>query len=129
MIRAQLLARSIVLLLCLAFLAMRAGGAHLHLCFDGNGEPLASVHLTDDGLHHAGEGAQSAHHDVDVSLVAELFDKKFEGILPLSALFAAALALFTLPVLAVIVAPRTSVAPLEPLSAFRRLPPLRGPPV
>jgi len=110
--------------------ALHVGGReHLHLCFDGNGEPPATVHLSADGVHHAGEGANSVHHDVDVSLTSDALAKKFGSHEQHPALLAAAYLLFPPTADASVELPLARVAPIEPFPSFRRLPPLRAPPV
>ncbi|MGE0810146.1 MAG: hypothetical protein AB7N69_05965 [Immundisolibacter sp.] len=64
--------------LCLALLCARLGGAHLHLCLDGQEAPV-SVHASEPGHSDAHHG-DPAHSDQDVSLVGE-------AVTPLSKLF------------------------------------------
>mgnify|MGYP003624957420 FL=1 len=61
-------------------LVARLGGAHIHLCLDGE-KPAASLHLSDSGLHtdaHAGHGTSGehqAHSDADILLFDDLLGK------------------------------------------------------
>jgi hypothetical protein len=73
-------------LFCIALLAVRIGGAHLHLCFDGS-EPPISVHVGElsaqdehGGIHHA---------DKDLNLVDSGVAKVFVQVLAAPALIAA----------------------------------------
>ena len=113
--------------LCVAMLAGRVGGAHLHLCFDGE-ESAKALHWMDSGIHHPGEaGMVLPHQDADVAVIGELIAKsdKLAADLPL---FLVALLLPWLLLQAPRFSPplRTHLVPFAPL--FLR-PPLRGPPV
>jgi hypothetical protein len=116
-----------IVLLCVAVVALRIGGTHLHLCFDGS-EPPLSLHLADSGQHHAGGAATAPHTDQDVSIGSEALVKKTSAGLDFAALaFAFTLLLFFLPRVrsplpAFFVPPRLSPA------RARLRPPLRGPP-
>lgn len=81
-------------LLCIALLAVRIGGAHLHLCFDGS-EPPVAMHVGDVVEHGAHD--MGSHSDTDLNLVDNGIAKSLIkiGFMPL--LFAALL-LFILPV-------------------------------
>jgi len=112
------------LFLCLALLCPRLGGAHLHLCLDGQDAPV-SVHASEPGHGDAHHG-DPAHSDQDVSLVSD-------ALTPLSKLFADLPTL--LAVLALILAARAQRSPLRaaalavPVPQVRfHHPPLRGPP-
>ena len=117
----------LTVLVCVAVVALRIGGSHLHLCFDG-GEPPLSLHLADSGQHHGDEAATAPHSDQDVSIGSEALVKKSSAVLDLAALaFAFALLLFFLPRVrdplpAFFAPPRLSPA------RTRLRPPLRGPP-
>ena len=53
----------------------RMGGAHLHLCYDGN-EPPTSFHIFDDGIHHEVSDANLLiHQDADVALAGDFVSK------------------------------------------------------
>ena len=118
-------------LACLTLLFMQMGGAHLHLCFDGN-EPPASVHLT-DGDHHADHhGGHHAtgevHSDLDVPLANDVLTKPAKLSLDLPLL------LLTLLWLGVLGTIRQDERPRDPPQTFAtspqlHLPPLRGPPL
>lgn len=74
-------------LICAALLFARLGGAHVHLCLDGN-EPPASLHVTDSG-HHADHHDGRAHDDRDVWLVGDALTKPGKWGLDLPLLLAA----------------------------------------
>ncbi|MGH7292026.1 MAG: hypothetical protein ACREJT_12490 [Myxococcota bacterium] len=125
--------RTILLtLLCVAVFVVRAGGAHLHLCFDGQ-EPPASLHVLDIDIHEAGADANAdagmslPHEDLDVALAEQTLSKYKPALdLPLFLLAALALLLLAQPRRRAPVV-RTAVArALAPL--FLRPPP-RGPPL
>jgi hypothetical protein len=118
----------LVTLLCVAVVALRVGGLHLHLCMDGT-EPPVSFHVADSGVHHLDEAdAGEAHADRDMAIASDVVLKKPFGDVDLALLAAfCALLLFML-------ARRREVSPFPALparvcSARPRLrPPLRGPP-
>lgn len=117
----------LMVLLCIAILVVRVGGAHLHLCLDGQEAP-ASVHLADDGLHHdAADATDAGHHDVDLDLGNEDLLAKLTKIdLP-------GIALLVVVFLLLSAFHRTRADFPDPLlcGAGRRVhlrPPLRGPP-
>lgn len=56
-----------ILLLCTILLVVRLGGAHLHLCFDGQ-ETFASVHLADAGDRFEHTDAEPTHNDSNIDL-------------------------------------------------------------
>ncbi len=124
----------VFLVVCLAFLLMRVGGAHLHVCLDGSEAPSA-MHFADSGLHHteaepnghAGGHDEDAHHDdVEVNLASDLIAK-------LSSLDLPVIAGLLFVVLALLPWVRTP-APPTPVdtrisrSPLHLRPPLRGPP-
>lgn len=126
MLRNHRVQACLLALLCVAVLAGRVGGAHLHLCLDGN-EPPSDLHLFELGQHHdEGEPGQ-AHHDVDVVLVGDLIAKsKVQWQLPLALL--ATLVLFgLLRIPRGLRVPWVSRPFLPPPPLFLR-PPLCGPP-
>lgn len=113
-------------LLLVALLTVRIGGAHLHLCFDGN-EPPASLHLLDDGAHHEENTVSAPHNDVDLSVIDEALTKVGKASWDLPVLAIAATLLLALLVIPARIVPRHVVPPtLSPLYLLR--PPLRGPP-
>lgn len=120
--------RLVLILLVVALLGVRLGGAHVHLCFDGS-EPPASVHYEDDvGSHHGEPGAPGNPGDVDISLAGELILKASKPSLDLPVALLGALILW-LPIRVLAwrdPAPRRAPVPL-PLRL--RLPPARGPPL
>src|SRR5690242_12528275 len=86
-------------LLCLVLLAVRMGGAHLHLCFDGMEPPLA-VHAGDIVEHgdehasqHHDENANKQHADVDLNLVDNGIAKTIKQIAAMPILLAALIVL------------------------------------
>ena len=115
-----------LILLCVVLLVVRVGGAHLHLCFDGN-EPPVSFHPADDWDHHADAGVSTSHEDTDVALSAASIAKSGKQTLdlPLLAL---------LPLLMWLLLPTarqvffTNALRLQRTLAFHLRPPLRGPP-
>ena len=120
--------RLLVTALCLAVLAPRLAGAHLHLCFDGS-EPPLSYHVADSGIHHAdGHDSGESHSDRDMLVADDLLAKKSTHDLDAAALwFVYALLLFLL-------APARRIVPAADTPRLRSLfswlrPPLRGPPV
>jgi hypothetical protein len=127
MFRAHLHARLWIAILSIAILAMPMGGAHLHLCFDGN-EPAASVHAGDDGAHHDGTAA-AIHHDLDVQLAQTALGKKISDSSDGMAFIAAAFVVFGSPPAGSSVVPHGRADARIPVSAVRLLPPSRGPPV
>jgi hypothetical protein len=113
-------------LLCALLLSARAGGAHLHLCFDGS-EPPVSFHAFDIGMHHDEPQNADPHQDRDVGVLGQVLAKLLTLDLDLPpALVAAVIALFLVPAARIL--PR-STAPGAALDAAPFLrPPLRGPP-
>lgn len=113
-------------LLCVMLLVVRVGGAHLHLCFDG-GEPPASLHLMDNGVHHGAPGMDAQHQDADIAVAGEVLVKFAKLGLDLPVLLLAALLVWSL-----LQAPRQPAPgyrnPLSPSTASFLRPPLRGPP-
>ena len=124
-------------LICAAVLWARAGGAHLHLCFDGS-EPPASVHLSAgahhaDGHagfheHHGDHDAGEVHNDLDVPLADSPLAKPGKLVQDLPLFLLAAVALF-----AFLGSPRQrprfrEPPALLPWALLHLLPPLRGPP-
>lgn len=117
----------LAVLLCLALIMVRVGGAHLHLCFDGT-EPPASYHAFDDSVHHELPDVSVMHQDADVALSGVMYSKPGKSAGDLYVLlFAIALAWTLLR------RPRRLPSPRPPLltcSAPRLLRPyLRGPPL
>jgi hypothetical protein len=119
--------RLVVALVCVALVAMRIGGAHLHLCLDGS-EPPITLHMSDSGLHHTDEPAGITHSDQEVLIGADALVKKsfsdFE--LPLIA-FAFVLLLFMFARTRDLLPDFFAPPRLSPARAHLR-PPLRGPP-
>lgn len=120
--------RVLIAFVCVAMVALRVGGLHVHMCFDGS-EPPMSFHVEDSGVHHLDEiAAGDAHDDREMALASDLAVKKPYGDFDLSMLAA-----FCALLLFFIARPR-ELLPFSPLtvlvrSARTRLrPPLRGPP-
>lgn len=120
--------RFLIALLCVAMVALRVGGLHVHMCLDGS-EPPMSFHVADSGVHHVDEiAADASHEDRDLAIASDLVVKKPFGDFDLSLLAAIGVLLLFL-----IARPR-ELRPFSPLtvrvrSARTRLrPPLRGPP-
>ena len=125
--RSRSFVRLWVAIICIAVLAVPVN-AHLHLCFDGAEAP-SSLHLADDGIHHADDAAGPVHHDVDISLDDNVLAKKLDGPakLPMVAAFAWVLTLVPPRVAGTV--PYERVSRVIPDPDYRSLPPLRGPPV
>jgi hypothetical protein len=115
---------ALMLLVAVALLLARVGGAHLHLCFDGREAP-ATMHLEDAGLHHTTPGASQAHQDLDITAAGGLLSK-----LNLDLLGAVFAVFFFGPLLLVAckLIPAARLPYFSPLPHFLR-PPLRGPPL
>src|SRR5687768_10089613 len=64
--------RRIALVVLLAFIGVRMGDAHLHVCFDGQEAPL-TVHTADGAVHRDEHHQESENNDRDVELEAALF--------------------------------------------------------
>lgn len=120
--------RLFVIALCLAVLAPRIAGAHLHLCFDGS-EPPLSYHVADSGIHHADEhGAGDSHSDRDVRVGDNVLAKKS------SHEYGAAALWFVFALLLFLLAPARRISPSADPPRLRSVfhwlrPPLRGPPI
>lgn len=120
--------------LCIAVLAVPAGGAHWHLCLDGSQPPVAEDFTVDSdsalGSSHSTESVHVALHDVNVDLTGFALAKRLVGTasLPMLTTFAVVL-LIAAMILAPEGSPRDYVPPVASLSAFRFRPPLRAPPV
>lgn len=90
--------KSLFWALCIVLLVVRFGGAHWHLCYDGNEQPRA-LHIgeMDVGELDAAE-ASGEHVDADLNLVESGLAKYFKSMHELPALLAAIVLLFFLPV-------------------------------
>jgi hypothetical protein len=64
----------LILLLCIASLAMRVGSAHLHMCLDGQ-EPRASIAYGDDPIQPPSVEVGLAHQDYDIDLESNSIGK------------------------------------------------------
>jgi hypothetical protein len=117
--------RLALFLLCLTVLFARLGGAHLHLCLDGQEAPL-SVHASEPEHSDAHHDDPTTHSDQDVSLIDDTLT-------PLSKLFA------DLPTLLAVVSlvlcagalrrpPQAAVLAARASQVRFHHPPLRGPP-
>ena len=84
-----------VVLLCLALIAMRAAGVHLHLCLDGQ-EASQQLHWSDAGVHSDDSHTSGDHSDVDLNLSAEGLLKVAKAGFDLPVLLFAVLGLFAL---------------------------------
>lgn len=121
----------LVWLVCITLVVMRVGAVHVHFCADGN-EPVASVHVADNGLHDLdhpkGAGVDSSLSDSDMSVPGDVLVKKFDTGVDLSAIAVAfTLVLFFVALLRSV---RVDWGPLfVRISDPTQLrPPLRGPP-
>ncbi|MEZ5533728.1 MAG: hypothetical protein R3E69_15270 [Steroidobacteraceae bacterium] len=83
----------LIWILCVAFLAARAGGAHLHLCLDGLEAPV-TVHVEGHAGQHEAEEVGTSHNDVDVPIVAEALAKSSKALADPEGLALLALSLF-----------------------------------
>lgn len=117
---------SMVPLLCGILLLLRIGGAHLHLCFDGQ-EPPVTAHLLDGGVEHLHGSTTHEHQDENIDDGSASLVKKSTVDVDLLPLLFAALVLW-------IVLPRPgmprfrgNLLPAFHVSSHLR-PPLRGPP-
>ncbi len=126
--RSPVFLRLWIAIISVAVLAMPVSGAHLHLCLDGN-EPAATMHSTDDGVHHEEGGASPVHRDVDVSVTSSALAKKLDGSFDLSGLVAVAFIVLRIPVERAVTAFPESTTPILIRSIAELRPPLRGPPV
>jgi hypothetical protein len=113
--------------LVLAFIVVgQLGGAHLHLCFDGQ-EPASAVHMSDGDIHDDAHHLENEHVDKDVELfnatMVSKADFSSDLLIPCCGLL-----LFLLPLPVRTHAPPTRAeATAQPAHFFLR-PPLRGPP-
>jgi hypothetical protein len=120
--------RLFVIAICLAVLAPRIVGAHLHLCLDGS-EPPLSYHVADSGIHHAEEhGAGESHSDRDMQVGGDVLAKKSTHDQDAAALW------FVFALLLFLLAPARRIVPTADPPRLRSVfswlrPPLRGPPV
>lgn len=64
----------LTLFLCIAILVVRVGGAHLHLCLDGQ-EQTSALHVGSDNLVHDQIESGPAHQDYDVDLISNPLGK------------------------------------------------------
>ena len=118
--------RVLLLSLISVLLVTRAGGAHWHLCFDGQ-EPPVSIHVADSPIEHAADDIGNPHHDQNVDVGLAWLAKHSSANFDLPPLVFAALALWAVP-------PQPTTQPFSEALAptfhdfSRRLPPLRGPP-
>ncbi|MGE3530881.1 MAG: hypothetical protein AB7I12_03735 [Steroidobacteraceae bacterium] len=110
--------------LLVALLATRVGGAHLHLCFDGQ-EPPASVQLGHPDL----DVFHQSHEDKDINLFGNVLIKNVGSTFDLPFLLAAAVLLFVVGALKGANYSRNLDRTNIPSSFGLYLrPPLRGPP-
>jgi hypothetical protein len=126
MLRDSAIGPWLLALFCAVLLSSRAGGAHLHLCFDGS-EPAVSFHAFEVDLHQDEPQAAAPHQDTDVGVLGEVLAKLLTLDLDLPPVLLA-----TLIGLVLLRAPRERPQFTEPRSATAAAlylrPPLRGPP-
>jgi hypothetical protein len=109
-----------------AIVVGQLGGAHLHLCFDGQ-EPAAAVHVSDNVVHDDPHHLENEHVDQDVELFDATMVSKADLAGDLPVLFCSFL-LFVLPLpIRTHAPPESAEATAQPALFFLR-PPLRGPP-
>lgn len=113
-------------MVCIAVVALRIVGLHLHLCLDGQ-EPAQTLHVADTGLHDDASHAAGTHNDVDLSLVSDGLIKKLSA-LDMPILPALILALLCLLQIFRIGA-RSQTPPASTFAIRFILPPLRAPPL
>ncbi len=120
--------RALLWIIAVALVVVRAGDAHMHLCFDGQ-EPPRSLHVGEVQLdHHEGEHTEAAHQDVDVDALDTALAKKVadaNDVLPL---------LLAATVIDIVAIERYAPERRErqnpsPSLPYLFLPQLRGPPV
>jgi hypothetical protein len=75
---------------CVTVLVMRAAGAHMHVCLDGQ-EPPQSLHWGDSGVHVDADHTAGSHADVEIALLDEALAKNLASgwdmpVLPATAL-------------------------------------------
>jgi hypothetical protein len=120
----RFLRTAVPVLLGMSLAVTRADGAHLHVCLDGQEDPVA-LHSPDNGVHHAEDGG-SPHEDRELDLSDDSLRKFTPKGLEVAALLPGAIILETIGA--------TGEPPptfhVVPATANRRflLPPLRGPP-
>jgi hypothetical protein len=118
--------RPFIAMLCVAMVALRVAGLHVHMCMDGSEAPL-DIHVADTGVHHHDE-PDTGHEDLEMAIAPDAVLKKPFGDFALTLLAAfGALLLF------VLARPRERFSfppvPVRAASARTHLrPPLRGPP-
>lgn len=111
----------ITFFLCIALLAVRFGGAHLHLCLDGQ-EAVSAVHIGDDSLDHNQAESGPVHQDYDVDLISNPVGKFAKTDFSL-------LALFFVVTLLLLTGRRVEPLPRQPvLRGFNQPARLRPPP-
>jgi hypothetical protein len=110
----------------IAIVVGQLGGAHLHLCFDGQ-EPAAAVHVSDNVVHDDADHLETEHVDQDVELFDATMVSKADVFGDLL-IFSCGVLLFVLPLqVGTHARPTSAVATAQPALFFLR-PPLRGPP-
>jgi hypothetical protein len=115
-------------LICVALLVARVGGAHLHLCLDGQ-TAASSVQLVDDLAEPQPAAISDPHRDVDLALIGDLVKPGKDSVdLDFSLLLVATLFGWLLALGRAPPPPRPQpAAVLTRRFVFR--PPLRGPPL
>lgn len=112
--------------LCIAILATRVNGVHLHLCFDGQ-QPQVSVQSGHAGSDEA--GVTHTENDTDVSLVGDALLKNLSSNGAVPVLLVAAILLFILGSLRQVGFTGCFSRPaILHAPGFHLRPPLRGPP-
>lgn len=116
-----------LLIVLLAVLVTRLGGAHLHLCFDGQ-EPPATLH-TGDTAEHNHHHLDEQHSDQDVDVLGAVLMKKSSGSADMPVLLAVCLVLLLLLPRVLGRWPSAAFYRISPHQPLRLRPPLRGPPL
>jgi hypothetical protein len=141
MLRLSSQSRFLLAVVCVAMVAMRLTGAHLHYCFDGR-EPPVTLHAdghtqADSHAHHldvlaTADGSDQAgvmHDDLDVSVSDGALVKKAASLFdPFFWIAASVLLCLLAPLVRVRISTVEHSLPIGPHRAHLR-PPLRGPPV
>lgn len=114
----------IAVVVLLAFIGVRLGDAHLHVCLDGQEAPV-TIHTSDGSIHHDTYHDDEQHQDLDIqSLDTALLKAGLDTDAFVLAIAFALVDLIQQPVLTIREA--LTLPSLKPLAHLR--PPLRGPP-
>lgn len=119
----------VLLIVLLAVLVTRLGGAHLHLCFDGQEAPT-TLHAGEAVDHDQGHHLDEQHSDKDVDVLGAALLKKSSGAADMPVLLAVCLVLLLLLLPGARGRwPSAAFQQFFPYQPLRLRPPLRGPPL